>query len=252
MHWMGIAVVAVAGYRGLMSLLVGLEFATILRGAVVLISVAGILLCAWLVFTSGERLQSMRIVRVGNIDLPAASMYKLIGLFGMFVIPLTAVSLASHELFVGTKETGACIQCHVMRPYANDMVDRESELLAAKHYRNRWIQSKHCYECHVDYGFAGTLTAKMDGLRHLLRYTTRTYEEPIGLVHPFNNENCLHCHAGTPKYEADSMHEMMADVINSNETPCTSCHANSHPSRDQRSPGHVDYDNLMRAVELTK
>jgi hypothetical protein len=235
-----------------MSALAGVEFSVLLRGATVIACVLGIALCSWLALTSRERLRSTRILRIGHIDLPAVSFYKLLGLFGMFMVPVVAVSLASHELFVGTKESSACVQCHVMNPYGNDMIDPASDLLAARHYRNRWIHEKQCYQCHVDYGFSGTLTAKMDGLRHLLKYTSRTYVEPIGLIHPFNNANCLHCHAGTPKYDAETMHEVMADVIAGNETPCTSCHGNSHPSREQRSPGHADYDRLMRPVEMKK
>lgn len=230
----------------------GDEFGVLLRAAATVSALLAIAICAWLAFTSREKLRSTRVLRLGHIDLPAVSFYKLLGLFGMFLIPVVAVSLASHELLVGTKEASACVRCHVMNPYGNDMIDPNSELLAAKHYRNRWIPEQQCYHCHVDYGFGGTLAAKMDGLRHLLKYTTRTYSEPIGLVHPFNNGNCLYCHAGTPKYEGESMHEMMADVLRSNETPCTSCHGNSHPSREQRSPGHADYERLMRPVELGK
>ncbi len=235
-----------------MSLLEGIDFATIVRALGILVCSVGIVFCLWLALTSRERLRSTSVLRLGYIDLPAVSFYKLLGLFAMFLIPLAAVTLASHELFVGTKETSACVQCHVMRPYANDMVDAESTLLAARHYRNRWIHEKQCYQCHVDYGFGGTLMAKMDGLRHLLKYTSRTYREPIGLVRPFNNDNCMHCHGGTPKYVNEGMHELMADVIASNEATCTSCHGDSHPSRDQRAPGHADYEHLMRPVEGLK
>jgi len=235
-----------------MPTLAEVEFSVLLRGFAAAAGVVAIVVCAWIALTSRETLRSTRVIRAGYIDLPAVSFYKLLGLFGMFLLPLVAVTLASHELFVGTKETSACMQCHVMNPYGNDMIDPKSDLLAAKHFRNRWIHEKQCYQCHVDYGFGGTLMAKMDGLRHLLKYTSRTYVEPIGLVHPFNNSNCLHCHAGTPKYDAEAMHEMMADVILSNESACTSCHGNSHPTREQRSPGHADYDRLIRPVEIAK
>lgn len=227
------------------------HFAEIVRAAAIALCVGAIVLFGWLAATGRDKLRSTRPVRLLHIDLPLVSLFKIIGLLAIGVA-MAAVTLASHELFVGTKETSACMQCHVMRPYGNDMADPESNLLAARHYRNGWIHEKQCYQCHVDYGFAGSVTAKMDGLRHLLRYTTRTYTEPIGLVHPFNNQNCLHCHAGTPKYVAESMHDAMADVIASNETPCTSCHGDSHPSRERRSPGHADYEALMRAVELPR
>ena len=54
-----------------------------------------------------------------------------------------------------------------------------SDTLAARHFKNHWIPEDQCYECHSDYGLSGDMEAKMEGFRHLARYTTRTYQEPI-------------------------------------------------------------------------
>jgi len=223
--------------EGAIAAMTSFDFETLVRIAVCILATIGISLCIWLVMTSREGLRSTRVVRLGHIDFPSVTLYKLVGLFGMFLIPLTTVGLANYEIFVGTKEVSACVRCHVMRPFANDMTEAKSEGLAARHYRNKWIQEQQCYHCHADYGFGGGLQAKLDGLRHLLKYTSRTYHEPIQLRHPFHNDNCLHCHGSTPKYDAVDMHTMMADTIASDETPCTSCHGDSHPSRDKRTPG---------------
>lgn len=233
-----------------MSVLNAIQFDDLVRGTVITAGALAIILCLWLFSRSAAELRSTRMVRLLHITLPAVSMYKIAGLFGMFLVPVTAVTIANYEVFEGNKEMHACVRCHVMRPMANDMLTPGSDLLAARHFRNRWIQENQCYQCHTDYGFAGTIEAKMTGLRHLLRYTSRTYHEPIQLREAFNNSNCMHCHGGTPKYVAIDMHNEMATEISNNETPCTSCHGDAHPSRDSRTPGSSDYENLMRAPEF--
>jgi hypothetical protein len=71
-----------------------------------------------------------------------------------------------------------------MLPMVNDMQNAASNTLAARHFKNHWIPQNQCYECHSDYGLNGNLEAKMEGYRHLARYTTRTYQEPIKYPRP--------------------------------------------------------------------
>ena len=56
-----------------------------------------------------------------------------------------------------------------MTAFVTDLENVESDTLAAKHFKNRYIQERQCYTCHSDYGFAGTLRAKLDGLGHVWR-----------------------------------------------------------------------------------
>ena len=51
-----------------------------------------------------------------------------------------------------------------MQVYVDDMLDSESESLAAVHYKNRYIPSNQCYDCHTSYGMFGTVEAKMGRL----------------------------------------------------------------------------------------
>lgn len=223
-----------------------------IRGVVILLCVSTIVMCAVLAMVSRTELRNTRLVSIFRITMPAVSMYKLLGLFGMLLVPTAAVSLGAYQMLEGNKEMNACVRCHVMRPMAVDMEDPQSETLAAKHYRNKWIADEQCFHCHTDYGFSGTIEAKLTGLRHLLVYTSRTYHEPIQLGKPFNNRNCMHCHGGTPKYDNAEMHGVMAESIVSNETSCTSCHGEPHPSRDKRTPGNPDYESLMRVPEVSR
>jgi hypothetical protein len=135
-----------------------------------------------------------------------------------------------------------------MRPMVNDMQHAASNTLAARHFKNHWIPQNQCYECHSDYGLNGNLAAKMEGFRHLARYTTRTYQEPITIRGHFNNDNCLKCHQGMPQFEAVKSHQSVRVLLENSAMSCLNCHGQAHPSRAQRTPGAADYTKLMEAV----
>ena len=88
----------------------------------------------------------------------------------------------------------------------------------------------------------------MEGYRHLARYTTRTYQEPIKIRGHFNNENCLKCHQGMPLFEAVKSHQSVRVLLDNSAMSCLNCHGQAHPSRAQRTPGSADYTKLMEAV----
>jgi len=151
-------------------------------------------------------------------------------------VPAAAVGVANYHVFEGVKKVQSCTQCHVMRPMATDMQDSQSMTLAARHYRNKWIAKDQCYACHTDYGLAGTLQAKMDGYRHLARYTTNTYTEPIEFRGTYNNQNCLKCHAGTEKFSSVESHATAEARLLDSTMSCLNCHGQAHPTRAQRTP----------------
>src|SRR5690606_4434458 len=98
-----------------------LDTSDVIRAAALALAAAAILLCLILAIASRTELRSTRLLKIAHIGLPAVSLYKLIGLFGMLLLPLGAVALAMVQLFEGNKEMGACVRCHIMRPMANDM-----------------------------------------------------------------------------------------------------------------------------------
>ena len=142
--------------------------------------------------------------------MPALVFARLVALMALIVLPAGAVFLANYHTFEGVHEVRGCASCHVMLPMVNDMRDPGSETLAALHYKNKWIAKDQCYHCHSDYGLGGGLEAKMTGFRHLALYTTRTYQEPIKARVKFDNNNCLNCHEGTPKFVAVETHVEVA------------------------------------------
>lgn len=168
----------------------------------------------------------------------------------IIILPVGIGFLANYHVFETSKTVGACQNCHVMKPFAHDIVDETSMTLAARHYKNNWIANDQCYSCHADYGFNGKLKAKTDGYRHLMRYITRTYHEPIVYKGEFNNANCMGCHQQTGKFKNVEMHVPLIAQFESNEISCMNCHGRAHPTPLQRTPGSADYDRLMSKVNL--
>lgn len=192
---------------------------------------------------------AQKVVNLGVARVPGLVFARLIAFVALIVLPAAAVFLANYHTFEGVHEVRACASCHVMLPMVNDMRDPESETLAALHYKNKWIAKDQCYQCHSDYGLGGDLEAKMTGFRHLARYTTRTYHEPIVARVTFNNRNCLQCHEGTPKFVGVDAHVVMAAELTTNQVKCTDCHGEPHPTAAQRTPGSSDYPRLMEKMK---
>src|SRR6187397_2786582 len=188
-------------------------------------------------------------VNLGVARVPALVFARLVALMALIVLPAGAVFLANYHTFEGVHEVRGCASCHVMLPMVNDMRDPGSETLAALHYKNKWIAKDQCYHCHSDYGLGGGLEAKLTGFRHLARYTTRTYKEPIKARIKFDNNNCLKCHDGTPKWVAVESHVEQRKDLAANQLSCLECHGDAHPTAAQRTPGSSDYSRLMERMK---
>jgi len=167
----------------------------------------------------------------------------------LMVLPVVMAFLANYHVFETSKTVEACQSCHVMKPFTNDLMNEESMTLAARHYKNNWIPKDQCYGCHKDYGFNGNFKAKTDGYRHLMRYITGTYEEPIAYKGEFNNANCMGCHEVTDKFKVVEMHTPIIAQFHDNSVSCLNCHGRAHPTRLQRTPGSDVYDALMSDLE---
>jgi cytochrome c nitrite reductase small subunit len=212
--------------------------------------VLGVILCIRTARTRFDDVGAERKeVNIGIARVPALVFARLVALMALVVLPVGVVFLANYHTFEGVHEVRACASCHVMMPMVNDMRDPGSETLAAVHYKNRWIAENQCYHCHSDYGLGGDLEAKMTGFRHLARYTTRTYKEPIVARVRVGNTSCLHCHEGTPKFLAVESHVDAHKELAANQTMCLECHGEAHPTAEQRTPGSSDYPRLMERTK---
>lgn len=213
-----------------------------------ILCLTGIVLC-WLIKRKRfDRLSADYQVSLGHIHLSEPAFWKLLALVGIVLLPLASIAVANYHTFEGVHEVAACARCHVMLPMVNDMKNSESNTLAARHFKNHWIPQNQCFECHSDYGLSGNMEAKMEGFRHLARYTTRTYVEPIKLRGHFHNDNCLKCHEGMPQFEAVKSHQTVKPLLAESSMSCLNCHGQAHPTRTQRTPGSSDYGRLMEAA----
>jgi nitrate/TMAO reductase-like tetraheme cytochrome c subunit len=222
-----------------------MEAITVVRVLGTVLCLVGIVLCSWVSRKQFADLSTKQHVSIGIAVLSVAALWKLLAFGALVAVPAAVAGVANYHTFVGVHEVDACNRCHVMRPMVNDMMDPQSDTLAARHFKNRWIPKDQCYECHSDYGLSGNLAAKMEGFRHLARYTTRTYTEPIQYRGVFDNDNCLKCHANMPKFEAVPWHHTVMESVEKNETSCLNCHGLAHPTRAARTPGSPDYARLM-------
>lgn len=161
--------------------------------------------------------------------------YHRLLLIGVFLLPLAATWSTTSTVMEGTKSVQACMSCHVMLPFVNDMTSTSSPTLAARHYRNNWIAKDQCYSCHVTYGATGTVAGKRDGFRHWLHYVTNTYPDPIQYVGSYANSNCLSCHQGTGKWERVKSHQALVGELSTDRIACISCHGPPHPLPKERT-----------------
>jgi hypothetical protein len=224
-----------------------MEADTLVRIVGTPLCVLGMFLCWRLSRTNFAALSQRPQISVGIAVLSAAVFWKMLALFGLIAVPAATLAVANYHTFEGVHRVEACASCHVMRPMVNDMIDvtGETETLAARHYRNHWIPHDQCFHCHSDYGLSGDLEAKMTGFRHLARYTSGTYHEPIVGRTTYNNQNCYKCHGESPRFNAVKSHHTAEEFLKTSEMSCLNCHGPAHPSRAARTPGSDQYENLL-------
>lgn len=162
-------------------------------------------------------------------------LYHRLLLVGLFLLPLVATWSTTATVMDGTKSVQACMSCHVMHPFVNDMTNPDSPTLAARHYKNEWIAKDQCYACHVSYGVTGTMEGKRDGLRHWLHYVTNSYPDPIQFVGSYPNSNCLSCHASTSQWARVTSHQALMGEFAADRIACISCHGPPHPLLKERT-----------------
>lgn len=163
---------------------------------------------------------------------------KILAFGAFFLLPVLASvgGVAAH--LEHSKSTEFCMSCHEMEPYGQSLLIDDSEYLPASHYQNRRIDREHaCFTCHTDYTMFGDVSAKLRGLKHV--WVHYFGEIPptgeIALYEPYNNRECLHCHAGARSYTENVMHEDMLGELASGEVSCLDCHASIHDVADLES-----------------
>ena len=145
------------------------------------------------------------------------------------VLPSFAVMLGTFLVFERAERVEFCGSCHAaMNTYVADMRNADSPSLAAVHYRNRYIPRNQCYVCHTSFGLFGTMRAKIAGVEDVRRYYLSSIHWPIRMREPYQNEECLKCHADSVRWAAK--HSNVRDDILAGKAPCLGCHGQVHPA----------------------
>lgn len=148
---------------------------------------------------------------------------------GVLILPSISLLFGTLLVFERAERVEFCASCHLtMRPYVEDMKNLQSASLAAIHYKNRFIPSNQCYDCHTSYGMFGTVEAKMDGVLDVYKYYTRTFRLPIKMRRPYPNNDCLKCHAESAKFAGS--HQEFKEELFAGKSTCMQCHGESNPA----------------------
>ncbi len=132
---------------------------------------------------------------------------KILAFLALFILPLLCVAMGTSEHMERSKRTQFCLSCHIMDPYGKSLYVDDPSYLAAAHFQHHRVPpDEACYTCHTDYVLYGNLKAKLRGLRHVYMQYVGTPTTPIRLYHPYNNRECLHCHAGARSFEEGATH----------------------------------------------
>jgi nitrate/TMAO reductase-like tetraheme cytochrome c subunit len=172
------------------------------------------------------------LVVVIRPSITASREGKILAFLALFIVPLVAAGVGASEHMERSEQTQFCLSCHIMEPYGRSLYVDDPSYIPAAHFQNHRIPAdKACYTCHTDYAMFGTIQAKLNGLHHVYVYWFGTPMHPIRLYHPYNNRECLHCHAGARSFEDSPTHTAMMSDLKSNKLSCTTggCHDTFHP-----------------------
>jgi cytochrome c-type protein NapC len=162
-------------------------------------------------------------------SLTAARGGKILAFFAFLVLPVLATAMGLSAHVEQSKSTQFCLSCHVMEPYGRSLLVDDEAWLPAQHYQNNRIpRDQACFTCHTDYTLFGDAKAKLRGLRHVYVYYLGEIPEKIQLYEPYNNRECLHCHAGARSFEESELHKEVRAELGSNGTSCMECHDATH------------------------
>ena len=159
---------------------------------------------------------------------------RMLAFLVVFLFPVFALQVGANLHLEHSKSTQFCMGCHEMRAYGKSLYVDDEEFLAAAHFQNSRVpQEKACFTCHTDYTMYGDATAKLRGLRHVMIHYFSVPPDEIKLYKPYNNRECLHCHAEARGFLEESAHSEEDTTMTSllaNRTSCleSGCHDVAH------------------------
>ena len=149
-------------------------------------------------------------------ELTRARGGKILAFLALCVLPALAVWAGVDNQLDRSTSTQFCLSCHVMGNFGKSLYVDDKSYLPAAHFQNNFVPRDHaCFTCHTDYTMFGDYKAKWRGVHHVLvQYFGKIPKpEDIKLYTPYNNRECLHCHAGARAYEEASSHHKTPDML---------------------------------------
>ena len=156
---------------------------------------------------------------------------RVFAFLAIVVVPVAAGFAGLNEQMERTKTTAFCMSCHVMERYGRSLHVDDMDHLAAQHWQyNRVPQATACFTCHTDYTLYGDDKAKLRGLHHVWVQYVGTVPATLKLYNPYNNRECMHCHASARSFLESITHkgEMASIVANRKSCVSVGCHATVH------------------------
>jgi cytochrome c-type protein NapC len=171
-------------------------------------------------------------VLVARPGITATRGGKILAFLVLFFLPILCGAMGVSSEMDRSKTTAFCLSCHTMEPWGQSLHIDDPNHIPAAHFQNHRVAANEaCYTCHTNYAMFGTLKVKLAGLRHVYIYYLRTPPAPekIKLYEPYNNRECLHCHAGARSFEEGATHTAdpaTLPAIRANTLSCLSsgCH----------------------------
>ena len=165
-------------------------------------------------------------------ELTRARGGKVLAFLAIFILPIMAVWVGYSKHMSQAETTRFCLSCHVMHDFGRSLYVDDPSYIPAKHFQDNLVpRERACYTCHTDYTMFGPVNAKLRGLHHLYVEYFGKIPQPadIRLYTPFNNRECLHCHAGMRAFIEEAKHSKTPDMmsrITSNQISCMTkgCH----------------------------
>src|SRR5579863_6768214 len=179
---------------------------------------------------------ALAVLTALRAELTRARGGKILAFFALCILPVLALWIGLQHHLEQSTSTQFCLSCHVMANFGKSLYVDDKSYIPAVHFQNNRVPRDHaCFTCHTDYTLFGDYKAKLRGLHHVeVEYFGKIPKpEDIKLYTPYNNRECLHCHAGARTYEEASSHHKTPDLLAlaaSNKLSCTSsgCHDTIH------------------------
>lgn len=166
---------------------------------------------------------------VARPSLVLAKGGRILAFLAFCVLPVAVSGLGLTAQVEHSKTTKFCLSCHAMAPYGKSLYVDDSAYVPAQHFQNNRVpREKACFTCHTDYTMFGDAKAKLRGLRHVYVNYIGTVPAKIELYEPYNNRECLHCHAGARSFEENDLHKEGRADLTKNVTSCLECHDTVH------------------------